>query len=268
MLLTEEERSQPQFAGYLKNYEQIAADDLNTPILDLEYVRRQAANLARAAGDVRGLDVLDLGCGQGFLTRSLVGGGAESVVAVDISSAYLRRLAGTPRVTPVLVNAERLPFVSSFDLVVSTDVMEHVLNIGSFLVSVNDALRPRGRVVIRVPYRENLIPYAQQAGCKYELVHLRAFDRTVLHDALTSAGFEIERTWLDGFSLYTPQQFWLAGPRRKALYVKLQQWILTKLQHPSAVTNWPWLLASVFMRPTEIVVSARKARPAIERNRG
>ena len=263
MLMTDEDRARPIFGSYLDAYDRIATGDLKTPILDLGYVERQADNLARAAGNVADLDVLDLGCGQGFLTRALVAKGARSVAAIDISTAYLKRLAGLPGITPIMANAERLPFKQAFDLLVSTDVMEHVLNMGSFLVSVNDALRLGGRAIIRVPYRENLIGYASQAGCNYEFVHLRAFNRRLLHETLKGAGFAIEQTSLDGFSVYSPQPFWIAGARRKAAYIKWQNWLMARVTHPAVVTTWPWRLASLVMRPAEIVVVARKTGPAL-----
>jgi SAM-dependent methyltransferase len=260
VLLTAADRTSPILASYFRNYDQIASDDLAAPILDLHYVQRQAANLAGYAGDVTGKAVLDLGCGQGYLTRALLAKGASRVVAADISMAYLRRLADVAGVTPVLVNAETLPFVDAFDLIVSTDVMEHVLNLGSCLVSMNRSARMGGRVIVRVPYRESLLGYSAQAGCKYEFVHLRTFNRGNLHEALAAAGFEVERTWLDGFSVFSPQAFWMAGPGRKALYIKLQVWVLSKLATPADVTRWPWLLAAALMRPKEIVVRARKTR--------
>lgn len=260
VLLTDRDRSSPILASYFGNYDQIAADDLGAPILDLHYVRQQAANLARYAGDVSGKDVLDLGCGQGYLTRALLENGARHVAAADISMAYLRRLAGVTGVTPVLVNAETLPFVDAFDLLVSTDVMEHVLNLGSCLVSINRAVRMGGQAIIRVPYRESLLGYSSQAGCKYEFVHLRTFNRRTLHDAMADAGFQVEKTWLDGFGTFSPQPFWMAGQRRKDWYMKRQAWVLKKLANPADVTSWPWWFAALFMQPKEIVVRARKTR--------
>ena len=261
-LMTEADYAAPVLASYFRNYDRIAEDDLNAPILDLSYVRHQARNLARYAGNVKGKTIMDLGCGRGVLTRLLLDGGAKSIVAIDISSAYLRQLTDLPGVSPVIANAERLPFRDAFDVVVSTDVMEHVLNMGSFLVSVNQSLREYGVAIIRVPYRESLVGYSQQAGCKYDFVHLRTFDRHTIKDALRGAGFEIERTWFDGFSLYSPRLAWISTARRESLYGRFQRWALSRVADPAEVTSWPWPLAGIFMTPKEIIVRARKVRAA------
>ena len=259
-LLTDADLASPMVASYFANYDRIAADDLAAPILSAAYVQHQAANLARYAGPVDGLTILDLGCGQGLLTKLFQQRGARTVVAVDLSRAYLTRLTGIPGVLPMQANAERLPFRETFDLLVSTDVMEHVLNLGSFLVSVNHALRAGGIAIIRVPYRESLIGYSAQAGCKYQFVHLRTFDRRTLSDAMESAGFTVERTWLDGFNLYSPRPATVATVRRQVWYGRLQKWLFDRLPDPTAVTRWPWPIAATIMTPKEIVVKARKVK--------
>jgi predicted RNA methylase len=38
-------------------------------------------------GDLRGKNVIDLACGEGFFTRSITWAGAARVVGVDISKA-------------------------------------------------------------------------------------------------------------------------------------------------------------------------------------
>ena len=262
-LLSQADLSNPVLASYFANYDRIAEDDLKAPILSLQYIRHQADNLARYAGPVAGLDILDLGCGQGFLTKLFQHRRAGTVVALDLSRAYLERLTGLPGVVPIQANAERLPFRDAFDLVVSTDVMEHVLNLGSFLVSVNRALRANGIAIIRVPYRESLIGYSAQAGCKYDFVHLRTFNRRSLTDAMESAGFEVERTWLDGFNLSSPRPICFATRRRQLTYNRVQKWLFEKLPDPTIVTTWPWQLASLVMTPKEIVVKARKTKEVL-----
>jgi 2-polyprenyl-3-methyl-5-hydroxy-6-metoxy-1,4-benzoquinol methylase len=149
----------PATRSYTENYDRIARDDLDAKVMDERYIENLAANFCERVAHVSGSDICDIGSGKGFLVRKLLARGAASVTAVDISSPYLVRLTGQPGVFPLLANAEALPFVEHFDIVVATDVLEHVLNVGSFLYSVNRALRPNGRFYVRVPHRENLLPY-------------------------------------------------------------------------------------------------------------
>jgi len=266
VLLSTNDRQDQVFARYLDNYDRISLDDLDTPILDLRYVTHQAENLARLVGDVGEADVLDLGCGQGLLTRTLLARGARSVCAVDISTHYLAQIARDARVRPVCANAENLPFQDAFDIAVSTDVMEHVLNVGAFLYSLNRALRPGGRAYIRVPLKENLLGYAPQLGCRYRFVHLRTFDPPLMRAALTGAGFRVERFRIDGFNLGTPRRFWEGGRLRQQLYSRFQREVERRTADPTSVTTWPAWLASVFMKPQELVVEAtkeKKIRPLI-----
>ncbi|MDX1440341.1 MAG: class I SAM-dependent methyltransferase, partial [Rubricoccaceae bacterium] len=260
VLLSKDDRQDPVFARYLDNYDRISRDDLNAPILDLRYVTHQAANLARLVGDVGNADVLDLGCGQGFLTRTLLARGARSVIAVDIAMPYLTQIGRNARVRPVCANAENLPFENAFDVAVSTDVMEHVLNLGAFLYSLNRALRPGGRAFIRVPLNENLLAYAPQIGCRYRFVHLRTFDLPIMRAALTNAGFRFERFLIDGFNLGTPRPFWQNGRRRQRLYTHFQRAVERFSDDPTSVTTWPAWIASMFMKPQELVVAVTKRK--------
>ena len=265
VFLSRADRQDPVLAEYLHNYDAVADEDLVRPILDDHYVLNQAANLVSYMGDLKGLEICDLGCGQGQLSKALLErGGPPHITAVDIALSYLRRLTAVPGVTPVLANAENLPFADAFDIVVTTDVMEHVLNVGSFLYALNRAIRKGGRAYIRVPYRENLLVYSPHLGCNYRFVHLRSFDKSLLRLYMRTAGFEVEGFRLDGFSIYTPREFWMRGLGRKPLYNKLQQAILNRLRHAADVTRWNSRVARLFMRPQEIVVIARKYK-AIEK---
>jgi SAM-dependent methyltransferase len=115
--------------------------------------------------------------------------------------AYLGRQSGAaarPEITLALANAENLPFADAFDVVIASELLEHVLNVGDLLVSLHRALADRGRLFVRVPYREDLRQYARQNGCPYPFVHLRTFTRDSLVDMLRRAGFRPRRIRYDG----------------------------------------------------------------------
>jgi SAM-dependent methyltransferase len=197
--LSSRDREADMFARYVANYDQIAQDDLAHSIQADYVLATSAQRLFACLGDVRGRRVCDVGVGQGALVELLRTVGAAHVTAADIALDYLRPFAGSADVRAVIANAENLPFRDEFDVIVASDVFEHVLNPGNFLVSVKDALVPGGKLVVRVPHRENLTQYAHRNGCPYDLVHLRSFTRDSLTDVLQRAGFAVQDVQYDAF---------------------------------------------------------------------
>lgn len=103
----------------------------------------------------QGQRVLDAGCGAGYGALALARAGARSVRAVDIdrrSIAYARRHFPHPsiRFEVADLNAVRIP-IGSVDLVVSSNVLEHLTDPGGFVAEVHRALPPGGRAVLAVP---------------------------------------------------------------------------------------------------------------------
>ncbi len=103
-------------------------------------------------GDVRGLRVLDLGCGTGRHSLWLAAAGA-TVTAVDFSAGMLaeaRRKPGAEAVQFVVQDLHRpLPFrAEAFDRLVSGLVLEHLGDLGGFFREAHRVLRPNGQAVI------------------------------------------------------------------------------------------------------------------------
>jgi SAM-dependent methyltransferase len=255
--------SSPIARSYKKNYDDLAQEDLTQSIVDEQFINNLARNLVGGLGTVSGLDVCDVGSGKGFAVRLLVERGARSVTAVDITPNYLRTLTGIDGVQPVLANAETLPFQHQFDAIISTDVMEHVLNLGSFLYSVNRALKAGGRFVVRVPYREDLLTYSPHYGCPYDFVHLRTFNRGSLKDALIQSGFRVRSIRLDGFFWGRPQMFWQTyGEAVVAWYTKIRAFFTSRGLDDSNVTLYNPLLLRLLMMPSVLVADAEKVQEA------
>jgi SAM-dependent methyltransferase len=258
--LSQRELADPVVQQYFDNYDRIAADDVVKSIQDERYLHYQALNLAERVRDVDGREVCDVGCGKGFLARALLSRNPTRLTVVDIAVTYLRGLAPEPRLHPVIANAENLPFRGTFDVIVTTDVMEHVLNVGSFLYSVNRALKPNGRAYVRVPFRENLLGYSPFLGCPYRFVHLRSFNRGILRTYFREAGFAIERFHYDGFAFDVPRAVWSAGRARRRLFAAFARLAKRGLGDPFAITRSRHPAVRVFLRPIEITTVARKVR--------
>lgn len=102
-----------------------------------------------ALGGIRGLSILDVGCGGGLLAECFAREGAR-VTGIDLSRASLfaaRRHAQSAGVEIAYVNAdaESFPFLdSSFDAVVSSDFLEHVCDLDRVVGEAARVLRASG----------------------------------------------------------------------------------------------------------------------------
>lgn len=262
------DRNSRLLEAYRGNYETLAQQNLEKSNLDRRYIKYQSKNMADHVPTLANRSICDLGFGQGYLTRELLSRGADRVTGVDISRTYLQEFVKNPSVVPVQANAERLPFVDEFDIVFCSDVMEHVLNLASFLVCLNQATRIGGLVCVRVPYRENLMQYSPYVGCPYEFAHLRSFNKDLLRLYFTSTGFSMVRMALDGFVLGTPRPLYRNSNVGRAFYWGFSTIARRVCSDPFEVTRWNARLASIFMRPIEIVVLARKVRTIVPGQNG
>jgi len=118
-------------------------------------------------GDVRGLRVLDYGCGHGMAAVVLARAGAR-VTAIDLSGGYLEEAQARARANGVGIdfvqaNGEQLPFAdASFDRVWGCAILHH-LDLGRAGAAVRRVLRPGGRAVFCEPWGGNpLLNFARQ----------------------------------------------------------------------------------------------------------
>lgn len=258
--LSETDRSSGLVAEYANTYENLAQQNLGKSNIDRQFLRNQAKNLVRYVAPVEGLYVCDVGIGQGFLCKELLASGVKRIAAVDLAVSYLREFAGHAQVDTYLANAEALPFRDEFDFLVATDVMEHVINVGSFLYCVNRAVKLGGRAAIRVPYREGLLAYSPHKGYEHAFGHLRSFNRDILKLYFEEAGFRLTDFHLDGFSLGMPQPYLYDKGWKKRLYQRFHDLASRFVSDPADVARWNGWLARLAMRPVEIVAVGTKVR--------
>lgn len=256
--LSNSQREDRTLQDYTGNYEGLAKKNLVESNIDRTFLSRQARNLAVYVGEVSGASICEIGIGQGFLCDALLRNGAGRIVAVDVAISYLARFVSTPKVEPYLANAESLPFENEFDLIVSTDVMEHVLNVGSYLYCINRALVMGGRAAVRVPYREGLLNYSPHRGYGHQFGHLRSFNEDILKIYFKQAGFRVTAFHLDGYSPYMPRDWVMKSAIGRRMITALHQHVDRNLNHWSDVIDVPKPIVRSLLRPVEIVTIAEK----------
>jgi SAM-dependent methyltransferase len=107
-------------------------------------------------GKPRGLDVVDLGCGDARVTSKFEELGAKSYMGIEGSKrmfelASKSKIAGFSRV--LLMNLEELELSKeSFDLAVSSLAFHYVADLPKLLTRVHEALKPGGRLIFSVEH--------------------------------------------------------------------------------------------------------------------
>jgi SAM-dependent methyltransferase len=116
-------------------------------------------HLLDAAAAESGLKALDLCCGQGNVSESLIGRGCQ-VVGADFSSVMLSfARERVPNATFTQADAQHLPFGDGeFDVVVSNLGVCHVPDQSRALSEVRRVLRPEGRFAMTVWCGPDLSP--------------------------------------------------------------------------------------------------------------
>ncbi|HET7567845.1 MAG TPA: methyltransferase domain-containing protein [Gaiellaceae bacterium] len=166
---------------------------------------------------------LDAGCGDGRYFAALAGELPERVAGVDISERILEtaRLQAPAGAELRQANLESLPFPdSAFDLVLSTQVIEHVLDPPRAAAELARVLRPGGRLVISTDNERNRISQALNLPRTALVRALRlTHRRSPLHSPATpfgvgsfralleGAGLEVERVETFRFHLQWPLDF-------------------------------------------------------------
>ena len=110
--------------------------------------------ILRLIGEVRGRNVLDIGCGDGALTSAFLQNGAAHVVGCDIDPQMIARASAQAirdqaAIDYIIANAECLPFRDeSFDVVSIITVLAFVPNPDLAIREIARVLKPGGRLVI------------------------------------------------------------------------------------------------------------------------
>jgi SAM-dependent methyltransferase len=136
---------------------------------------------------VSGKRVLDYGCGTGYGT-ALISNNCLQITGIDVSPeaiAHAQSHYNAPNLSYLQVKPAEdapLPFPdSSFDVVLSFQVIEHVQDVSVYLREIERVLAPGGYIIIATPDRSSRLFSFQKP---WNMWHLREYTQDQLRDTL------------------------------------------------------------------------------------
>lgn len=153
--------------------------------------RREQRAFMGLVGDVRGRDVMELGCGAGFYTRLLLSEGASHVHAIDFSQKMLDELP-TDGVTPIHGDAAAVDPGRKFAIMVSAGMLEFVPD--PVAVLRNAARFADAGATLTILYPTNgLLGRAYRRFHKGHGFAIRLFDERIVRDMAGRTGWTVAR---------------------------------------------------------------------------
>ena len=116
--------------------------------------------ISKVPKDVK--SILDVGCGSGWVAEHFTKKGIR-VHSLDISitnPAKALKLYPSEKHNGIVADSFYLPFANdSFDCVIASEIIEHVIDPSAFIKEVFRVAAKGGKLIITTPYKERLIYY-------------------------------------------------------------------------------------------------------------
>lgn len=129
--------------------------------------------------------ILDVGCGKGWVAKTFLPKGKQ-VSSLDISltnPSKVKKLFPDESHSGIVADSFHLPFYNeSFDCVIASEIIEHVINPAEFVQGLFRVVKKGGRLIITTPYKEKLIYYLC-IHCNQKTpanAHINSFDENKL----------------------------------------------------------------------------------------
>lgn len=149
--------------------------------------------------------VLDIGCGTGSVAFDL-SRKAKKVIGIDISRKNIetsKKRYSRSNLNFILGNATRYDFTSKFDVIILSNVLEHIEDRVSFL---KKAISISSSLLIRVPLitRDWISVYKKNIGQEYRLSndHYIEYTEENFQQEMEASGLRIEKYYVKFGELY------------------------------------------------------------------
>ena len=148
----------------------------------------------------RDVRILDVGCSGGPQMKSFIEMGYTNIYGLDISERAIDLCNKRGLNNVFVMDAEKTDFKDDeFDLLVVSDVLEHLENDELALSEWHRILKPGGKLIVFVPAFQFLWSPHDETN-----FHYRRYSKTSLINRFKEADFEIIRGSYWNFSLFVP----------------------------------------------------------------
>ncbi len=145
-------------------------------------------------------DVLEIGCSGGPLQQILLADGYTRLTGIDISEKAIALAHTRGLVNVSVMDGACLTFAdNSFDLLLASDVLEHIEDEQQAVREWCRVLRPGGRMIV-------FVPAFQMLWTRHDEInhHFRRYTGSRLRRVLEQAGLELERSSYWNSALFFP----------------------------------------------------------------
>jgi len=136
--------------------------------------------------------VLDIGCGPAFKLETLIAPVCQDIVGLDEPGIidYCQSRFGFARFISYDIERAPFPLDRTFDLIICSDVIEHLVNPDKLLADIRSASTDKSLILLSTPERDEL----RGKGCMYspKAMHVREWNYDEFAAYLASRGFLIE----------------------------------------------------------------------------
>lgn len=212
------------------------------------FVGRRAlfAELFRDMGPRPDWRVLEIGSGTGANLSALDALGVNQVIACDLSAEALQYSRRNRKGLFAIADAAHLPFkAGTFDLIMATDVIEHLDNDRAALEELARLLKPGGRFILTVP----AIP-ALWGPQDIVAHHRRRYQRQSFFELVTNARLQILTCFYFNYLLFVP--IWAARKLLLAFGIAVQSENAINTALINRVLTWLFLADVRFARRLQV----------------
>lgn len=146
--------------------------------------------------------ILDLGCASGFLTNELkISYPNSKIVGVDIYKNAIKYAEKRYKnIEFICADAHKLPFaLDRFDVILLSDVLDHVVNPKKVLLEAKRCLKKDGRLLLELDSGSQIYKVVwflwtnYGPGKVWRKAHITSFSNKKLESLISSVGFKIDK---------------------------------------------------------------------------